>query len=96
MIQIGVMPSLQDAAVIASIGLVWFGALYAFDRAGQQRLPGSSGALLMQAACVGLVFLIAGGHGETLRIAFGAGAIVALVGVLWMRAGRLAPASAQA
>ena len=97
MIQIGVMPSLQDAAVMASIGVVGFGALYALDRACHAAPAwASSGALLMQAACVGLVFLIAGGHGETLRIAFGAGAIVALVGVLWMRAGRLAPASAQA
>jgi hypothetical protein len=97
MIQIGVWPSRHDAVVLASIGVVGFGALYALDRACHAAPAwASSGALFTQAACVGLVFLIAGGHGETLRIAFGAGAIVALVGVLWLLAGRLAPASAQA
>lgn len=93
MFQIGVWPSLHDAAVMVSIGVVGFGALYALDRACHAAPAwASSGALLVQAACVGLVFLIAGEHGETLRIAFGAGAIVALVGLLWMRARRLAPA----
>ena len=97
MIQIGVWPSPRDAAVLAFIGVVGFGALYALDWACHAAPAwASSGTLLMQPACVGLVFLIAGGHGETLRIAFGTGAIVALIGVLWVRAERLAPASAQA